>query len=194
MAWIKMSPAVLCPALHMSPDRSKQLRVSAAMTNAPMILTNVPETPLRALSYYSGPKTRPKYGSLLSRNRELLFLAKYSVEAHRINIGYRYGSLVEDYFTGLRLHSEGWRSTFCNPDRPAFLGDAPVSLIDLLVQQKRWTVGVLEVVFLKCSLLTFGFRAMGPLAGLGCSMCAFYPIYSIKRSRRSNILTILPED
>ncbi|KAL3609768.1 hypothetical protein D5086_000788 [Populus alba] len=67
MAWIKMSPAVLCPALHMSPDRSKQvpktscfacilkLRVSAAMTNAPMILTIVPATPLRALSYYSGP-------------------------------------------------------------------------------------------------------------------------------------------
>ena len=95
---------------------------------------------------------------------------------------------LKTIFTGLRLHSEGWRSTFCNPDRPAFLGDAPVSLIDLLVQQKRWTVGVLEVVFLKCSLLTFGSRAMGPLAGPGCSMCAFYPIYSIKRSRRSNSL------
>lgn len=39
-----------------------KLRVSAAMTNAPMILTNVPATPLRALSYYSGPKIRPKYG------------------------------------------------------------------------------------------------------------------------------------
>uniref|UniRef100_A0A3N7FWM2 Uncharacterized protein n=1 Tax=Populus trichocarpa TaxID=3694 RepID=A0A3N7FWM2_POPTR len=38
------------------------LRVSAAMTNAPMILTNVPATPLRALSYYSGPKIRPKDG------------------------------------------------------------------------------------------------------------------------------------
>ncbi|KAL9369505.1 hypothetical protein Peur_040704 [Populus x canadensis] len=30
-------------------------------------------------------------------------------------IGYRYGSLVEDYFAGSRLHSEGWRSIFCNP-------------------------------------------------------------------------------
>ncbi|KAG6788192.1 hypothetical protein POTOM_004247 [Populus tomentosa] len=93
-----------------------------------------------------------------------------SSEIETVKIGHRYGSLVEDYFTGLRLHSEGWRSPFCNPDRPAFLGDAPVSLIDLLVQQKRWTVGVLEVVFLKCSPLTFGFRAVGPLAGLGCSI------------------------
>jgi hypothetical protein len=67
----------------------------------------------------------------------------------------------------------------------AILGDAPVSL---LVQQKRWTVGVLEVAFLKCSPLTFGSRAMGPLAGPGYSMYAFYPIYSIRRLRRSNIL------
>ncbi|CAN0908864.1 Cellulose synthase-like protein G3 [Linum grandiflorum] len=59
-------------------------------------------------------------------------------------IGYRYGSLVEDMFTGYSLHCEGWRSIFCCPDRSAFIGDAPISLVDMLTQQKRWAIGVLE--------------------------------------------------
>ncbi|MBD4784890.1 hypothetical protein GUG12_13895, partial [Xanthomonas citri pv. citri] len=33
-------------------------------------------------------------------------------------LGFRYGSLVEDYFTGYRLQCEGWESVFCHPSRP----------------------------------------------------------------------------
>ncbi|CAN1178021.1 Cellulose synthase-like protein G3 [Linum perenne] len=63
-------------------------------------------------------------------------------------MGYRYGSLVEDMFTGYSLHCEGWRSMFCCPKRSAFLGDAPISLVDMLTQQKRWAIGVLELALL----------------------------------------------
>ncbi|KAJ4835006.1 hypothetical protein Tsubulata_013260, partial [Turnera subulata] len=77
------------------------------------------------------------------------------------HIGYKYGSLVEDYFTGYCLQIEGWRSIYCNPDRAAFLGDAPISLIDILNQLKRWAVGVLQVGFSKYSPITFGHQVNG---------------------------------
>ncbi|GJT03558.1 cellulose synthase-like protein G3 [Tanacetum coccineum] len=45
-------------------------------------------------------------------------------------IGFRYGSLVEDFITGYQLQCEGWKSIFCHPSRPAFLGDVPISFVD----------------------------------------------------------------
>ncbi|XP_048231074.1 cellulose synthase-like protein G3 isoform X1 [Ricinus communis] len=94
-------------------------------------------------------------------------------------IGFKYGSLVEDYYTGYRLQCEGWKSVFCNPKRAAFLGDAPVSLVDLLNQQKRWSIGLLEVAFSKYSPITFGVRFMGTLMGLGYAQYSFWASWSI---------------
>ncbi|RZR87417.1 hypothetical protein BHM03_00014815 [Ensete ventricosum] len=73
-----------------------------------------------------------------------------------MQIGFRYGSLVEDYHTGYRLHCEGWKSVFCDPARPAFLGDGPKNLNDVLSQCKRWCVGLYEVTFSRFNPLTFG--------------------------------------
>ncbi|CAN1178033.1 Cellulose synthase-like protein G2 [Linum perenne] len=94
-------------------------------------------------------------------------------------MGYRYGSLVEDMFIGYSLHCEGWRSIFCCPERSAFLGDAPISLVDMLTQQKRWAIGVLEVGFSKYSALTYGVKNAGLLTGLGYCQSAFWPIWAI---------------
>ncbi|XVF12937.1 hypothetical protein REPUB_Repub08aG0163000 [Reevesia pubescens] len=94
-------------------------------------------------------------------------------------IGFRYGSLVEDYYTGFRLKCEGWRSIFCYPERVAFLGDVPVNLLDTLAQSKRWAIGLLEVAFSRYSPITFGVKAMGLFMGLGYSYYAFRPIMSI---------------
>ncbi|KAF7137451.1 hypothetical protein RHSIM_Rhsim07G0081100 [Rhododendron simsii] len=94
-------------------------------------------------------------------------------------MGFRYGSLVEDFYTGYRLQCEGWRSVFCHANRPAFLGDAPITLNDALNQIKRWSVGLLEVGFSKYSPLTFGIRAMGPIMGHCYANYAFWPIWSI---------------
>ncbi|XP_011022475.1 PREDICTED: cellulose synthase-like protein G3 [Populus euphratica] len=94
-------------------------------------------------------------------------------------IGFRYGSLVEDYYTGFRLQCEGWKGIFCNPERPAFLGDVPINLADALNQQKRWSIGLLEVGFSKHSPATFGVRSKGILMGLGYAQLAFWAIWSI---------------
>ncbi|URE31632.1 cellulose synthase-like protein [Musa troglodytarum] len=94
-------------------------------------------------------------------------------------MGFRYGSLVEDYYTSFRLHCEGWRSVFCNPVRPAFLGDVPKSLNDVLGQCKRWCVGLLEVGFSRYSPLTFGTTNASLLAGLGYAYDAFWGIWCI---------------
>ena len=94
-------------------------------------------------------------------------------------MGFRYGSLVEDYYTGYRLQCDGWKSIFCNPQRPAFLGDAPITLVDLLNQQKRWAIGLLEVVFSKFSPLTYGIRSMGLLMGLAYAHIGMWALWSI---------------
>ncbi|KAK4601248.1 hypothetical protein RGQ29_010706 [Quercus rubra] len=94
-------------------------------------------------------------------------------------MGVKYGSLVEDSFTSYRLHCEGWKSVFCNPKRPAFLGDAPNILIDMLNQHKRWAIGLLEVVFSKFSPLTFGIRSMGLPMSLAYAELVCWAIWSI---------------
>ncbi|XP_052209374.1 cellulose synthase-like protein G3 isoform X5 [Diospyros lotus] len=94
-------------------------------------------------------------------------------------LGFRYGSLVEDYYTSFRLHCDGWKSAFCNPKRPAFLGDAPITLVDALNQNKRWDIGLLEVAISKYSPITFGVKSMGLLMGLCYANYAFWPILSI---------------
>ncbi|KAL3499202.1 hypothetical protein ACH5RR_038295 [Cinchona calisaya] len=94
-------------------------------------------------------------------------------------MGFKYGSLVEDYYTGYRLLCEGWQSAFCDPKRPAFLGDIPISLNDVLSQNKRWSVGLLEVAFSKYSPITFGVKAMGFLEAHCFGHYAFWPLWSI---------------
>ncbi|XP_071740837.1 cellulose synthase-like protein G3 [Rutidosis leptorrhynchoides] len=94
-------------------------------------------------------------------------------------MGFRYGSLSEDFFTGLHQHCRGWKSLFFHPMRPAFLGDLPISLFDALNQNRRWCIGLLEVVFSNYNPLTFGSRFMGPLMGLAYAHNAFWPIWSI---------------
>ncbi|KAJ0048490.1 hypothetical protein Pint_14896 [Pistacia integerrima] len=93
-------------------------------------------------------------------------------------MGFRYGSLVEDYYTAYWMHCEGWRSIYCRPERPAFCGDAPIALVDLINQYKRWVIGLLEVTFSKYSTLTFGNRRIG-LMGLSYTHYSCWPFWAI---------------
>ncbi|KAK1258046.1 Cellulose synthase-like protein G3 [Acorus gramineus] len=81
-----------------------------------------------------------------------------------LEIGFWYGSLVEDFYTGYQLNCEGWKSVFCDPDEPAFLGDVPSRLNDVLSQHKRWMIGLLEVAFSKHNPLIY-FIKTNPIAG-----------------------------
>ncbi|MBA0700896.1 hypothetical protein Goari_027148, partial [Gossypium aridum] len=94
-------------------------------------------------------------------------------------IGFRYGLLVEDFYTGFRLKCEGWRSIFCNPEKAAFMGNAPLNLLDVPFQNKRWQIGLLEVASSRYSPITFGVKAMGLFMGLGYSSYAYSSILSI---------------
>ncbi|KAK1257942.1 Cellulose synthase-like protein G3 [Acorus gramineus] len=96
-----------------------------------------------------------------------------------VTMGFRYGSVVEDYYTGYRLHCEGWVSIFCDPQPPAFMGDAPFNLNDTLSQTMRWSVGLLEVAFSKYCTIIFGVKKMNLLMGMCYSHYAFWPIWSI---------------
>ncbi|KAI4302910.1 hypothetical protein MLD38_038603 [Melastoma candidum] len=104
-------------------------------------------------------------------------------------MGFRYGSLVEDYYTGYRLQCEGWQTVFCNPERAAFLGGVPITLFDVLNQQKRWTVGLQEVGYSKYSPITFGIRCMGLLMGLSYCFYAFWATWSVPVT----IYSLLPQ-
>ncbi|KAE8684048.1 hypothetical protein F3Y22_tig00111157pilonHSYRG00048 [Hibiscus syriacus] len=46
----------------------------------------------------------------------------------------KYGFLVEDAITGLSIQCRGWKSAFLDPEREAFLGVAPMALLDMMDQ------------------------------------------------------------
>ncbi|KAL3509820.1 hypothetical protein ACH5RR_029221 [Cinchona calisaya] len=62
-------------------------------------------------------------------------------------IGWIYGSTTEDVLTGLTIHSRGWRSVWLATNPCGFLGCAPSCGPDTLIQQKRWSTGLLEIIF-----------------------------------------------
>lgn len=94
-------------------------------------------------------------------------------------VGIKYGTLVEDIYTGYMMHCEGWDSIFCNPERPAFLGEVPINLADVLSQVKRWSFGHLEVLSCKYSPLTFGTKALGILRANCYIHYVLWPIWCI---------------
>ncbi|WOG87566.1 hypothetical protein DCAR_0206795 [Daucus carota subsp. sativus] len=94
-------------------------------------------------------------------------------------MGFRYGSLVEDFNTGYRMQCQGWRSVLCNPIRPAFLGSSPITLHDMLNQCKRWSMGLLDITFSRYNPLFFGVRFMNPLQAFCFGHYAIWPIWSI---------------
>ncbi|XP_016474240.2 cellulose synthase-like protein H1 [Nicotiana tabacum] len=62
-------------------------------------------------------------------------------------LGWLYGCATEDVLTGLLIQGKGWRSAYCAPDPPAFLGTAPSGGPASMTQQKRWANGLFEILF-----------------------------------------------
>uniref|UniRef100_A0ACD5YVW8 Uncharacterized protein n=1 Tax=Avena sativa TaxID=4498 RepID=A0ACD5YVW8_AVESA len=71
-------------------------------------------------------------------------------------IGVKYGCPVEDVITGLAIHCRGWESVYYNPIRPAFLGVAPATLSQTLLQTKRWSEGNFTIFLSKYCPFLFG--------------------------------------
>src|SRR6185312_7224693 len=51
-------------------------------------------------------------------------------------IGLKYGCPVEDVITGLTIHCRGWESVYNNPPRAAFIGVAPTTISQTILQHK----------------------------------------------------------
>ncbi|XP_062088077.1 cellulose synthase-like protein E6 [Humulus lupulus] len=73
-------------------------------------------------------------------------------------MGVLYGCLVEDILTGLVIQYRGWRSVYYSPERKGFLGAAPTTLLQTLVQHKRWAEGCLQIFLSKYCPLTYGYK------------------------------------
>ncbi|ERN08533.1 hypothetical protein AMTR_s00017p00032130 [Amborella trichopoda] len=160
-------------------------RVSAVMTNAPIIM-NVDCDIFKPLTTYEELNNSQKYkhGSNEANMEELINRFGYCEEllrsilgihldkagdtlsferkvevAHIVagckyenntywghQVGWVYVSCTEDLILSLKLFAAGWRSVYCTPKPPAFLGCAPCSGPETLLQQRRWAAGLLEVV------------------------------------------------
>ncbi|KAL6203693.1 hypothetical protein ACLB2K_027393 [Fragaria x ananassa] len=83
---------------------------------------------------------------------------------------------VEDVITGLSIQCHGWKSVYCNPTRKAFLGVAPTTLPQTLVQHKRWSEGDFQILVSKYSPALYGYGKISLGLQLGyCCYCLWAP-------------------
>lgn len=86
-----------------------------------------------------------------------------------MQMGLKYGCAVEDVITGLAMQCRGWKSIyFDTPERTGFLGVAPTTLLQVLVQQKRWCEGNFHILLRYCPFL-YGYKTIS--LGLQISYC-----------------------
>lgn len=99
----------------------------------------------------------------------LKFLAHFHKSCSSFQVGWRYGTVTEGIQTGLTIHRKGLKSISCIPNPPGFLGTAPTSGLVCLIQKKRWTTGMLQVLFSKNSPIMATLNAK-----LGFRQCLAY--------------------
>ncbi|OAY55283.1 cellulose synthase-like protein E1 [Manihot esculenta] len=112
--------------------------------------------------------------SILELEQETKSLASCTYEQNTQwgkEMGLRYGCLLEDVITGLSIHCRGWKSVYINPERKAFIGLAPTTLSQTLVQHKRWAEGAFQILFCNYSPLSY---ARGKISfGLQLGYCYY---------------------
>ncbi|CBI41095.3 unnamed protein product, partial [Vitis vinifera] len=91
-----------------------------------------------------------------------------------LQMGLKYDCVVGDTITGLSIQCRGWKSMYFNPERKGFLGVAPTTLLQSLVQHKRWSEGNLQIFLSRHCPLIFGYRKV-PL-----KLQLSYSIYNLR--------------
>ncbi|KAL5548648.1 hypothetical protein UlMin_003879 [Ulmus minor] len=108
--------------------------------------------------------------SVLELEEEFKVLASCTYEKNTAwgkEKGLRYGCLLEDVATGLSIQFQGWKSVYFNPSRPAFIGLAPTTLLQTLVQHKRWCEGQVQLLLSKNSPIWYAHKRIS----LGLQLC-----------------------
>eukprot|EP00897_Mesotaenium_endlicherianum_P009248 jgi/Mesen1/8351/ME000463S07803 len=106
-------------------------------------------------------------------------------------IGWMYGSVTEDILTGMKIHTRGWRSAYCDPTLAAFKvrraparppepGSAPLNMTDRLHQVERWATGAVEIFFsARNPMWSFWGTKLQLRQRIAYGNNAFYPFTSI---------------
>ncbi|KAI7993157.1 Cellulose synthase-like protein E6 [Camellia lanceoleosa] len=101
-------------------------------------------------------------------------------------MGLMYGCPVEDIITGLTIQCRGWKPVYYYPEtRKAFLGIAPTTLDQALVQQKRWSEGMFQIFLSKYCPFIYGHgkiklgAQMGYCVYLLWAPCSFPTLYYV---------------
>ncbi|OMP07447.1 Cellulose synthase [Corchorus olitorius] len=95
--------------------------------------------------------------SVLEQNCKVLASCTYEDNTEwGKEVGLKYGCPVEDVLTGLSIHSRGWRSVYFYPQRKAFLGICPTTLLQSLIQNKRWSEGDFQIFISKHCPFVYG--------------------------------------
>ncbi|KAB2604982.1 hypothetical protein D8674_038931 [Pyrus ussuriensis x Pyrus communis] len=100
---------------------------------------------------FSGQREESRIHELEENSRSLASCTFEENTQWGKEMGLKYGCPVEDVITGLSIQCRGWKSVYCNPSRKAFLGVAPTTLTQTLVQHKRWTEGNFQILLSKYS-------------------------------------------
>ncbi|XP_027932410.1 cellulose synthase-like protein E1 isoform X1 [Vigna unguiculata] len=115
-----------------------------------------------------------KEASLDEREEQSKALASCTFEKNTLwgkEMGLLYGCSLEDVMTGLSIKCRGWKSVFYNPQKRAFLGVAPNTLPQALVQHKRWSEGCFQILLSKHSPAWYAYGFISP--GLQMAYCYY---------------------
>ncbi|KAG5560310.1 hypothetical protein RHGRI_003563 [Rhododendron griersonianum] len=114
----------------------------------------------------------------ISREKRPSLPHHFKAGALNVLVGFLYLSVAEDYFTSLvNMHCKGWKSVYCDPVKPAFLGAGTTNLNDVLVQSTRWSSGLVEVGLSSFCPLIYGPKKMSALQTMCYGELAFFPFY-----------------
>ncbi|KAL4618569.1 hypothetical protein ACB092_06G020300 [Castanea dentata] len=89
-------------------------------------------------------------------------------------MGLIYGCPAEDLLTGLAIQCRDWKSLYYNPEREAFLGVAPTTLDVALIQHKRWSEGLFQILFSKYCPFIYGHGKIKLGAQMGYCILLFW--------------------
>ncbi|KAL4379526.1 hypothetical protein GQ457_02G031090 [Hibiscus cannabinus] len=123
---------------------------------------------------WRGPNKKiEESASFLEETGKVLASCTYEQDTDWGNeMGLKYGCPVEDIITGLSIQCRGWRSIYFNPERKAFLGVVPKTLLQYLIQHKRWAEGELQIFLSKYCPVIYGHKKI-PLK-LQLSYCPYF--------------------
>uniref|UniRef100_F6H876 Cellulose synthase-like protein E6 n=1 Tax=Vitis vinifera TaxID=29760 RepID=F6H876_VITVI len=94
-------------------------------------------------------------------------------------MGLKYDCAVEDIITGFSIQCRGWKSVYFNPERKGFLGVAPTTLLQSLVQHKRWSEGHLQIFLSRHCPLIYGHKKVPLKLQLAYSIYNLWAAYSL---------------